>query len=245
VEIDCQCPKVHFNAYIDGFNLYKGVLERRPHLKWLDLISFCRSQKPEQCLRSIYYFTAPVKERFHGDDAPRRQEKYLRVLTNQKIQVIRGKFRKDSKWLRLASILRKGAIEPQLLSWFGATQHALTFSARKVAPDMPKANVYAMEEKGSDVNLASYLLRDCYRSGVTSALIITGDSDLVTPIRFATEFGVDTKVIVPNRRQPCEDLRGAARQLVQLHPAILEDHQLPKTYISSKGRQVVRPAKWS
>lgn len=244
MSIECQCPKVHFNAYVDGFNLYKGALENRPHLKWLDLVSFCKSQKPDECLRGIYYFTAPVKERYVGDNAPRRQEKYLRVLTNQGVQVVRGKFRKDAKWLRLVTILRKGVIEPQLYSFFGLTQHLLNGPARQVAPDMPKANVYDMEEKGSDVNLASYLLRDCYGAGITSVLIITGDSDLVTPIRFATDIGVDTKVVVPNRRQPCEGLRGAAKGLIQLHPNLLETHQLPKTYFSPAGRQIVRPEEW-
>ena len=33
-----------FNAYIDGFNLYKGALQKRPELKWLDLRSYCQSR---------------------------------------------------------------------------------------------------------------------------------------------------------------------------------------------------------
>jgi hypothetical protein len=69
-----------FNAYIDGFNLYKGALYKNDHSKWLDLVAFCEARMPGQSLGEIYYFTALVKERFKGDDAPRRQHTYLRVL---------------------------------------------------------------------------------------------------------------------------------------------------------------------
>ena len=38
------------------------------------------------------------------------------------------------------------------------------------------------EEKGSDVNLASYLLIDAYRSDCDVAVIVSNDSDLLFPI---------------------------------------------------------------
>ncbi len=49
------------------------------------------------------------------------------------------------------------------------------------SPDVPKAQVYQFEEKGSDVNLASYLLRDSYSKRIDIAFIVTGDSDLKSP----------------------------------------------------------------
>ena len=61
--------KPTFNAYIDGFNLYKGSLERRPESKWLDIVSLCKSLEPDATLDTVYYFTAPVKSRFVGDRA--------------------------------------------------------------------------------------------------------------------------------------------------------------------------------
>src|SRR5438105_1806047 len=42
--------------------------------------------------------------------------------------------------------------------------------------------VLKSEEKGSDVNLASRLLIDCFRSKCDIAVIISNDSDLVFPI---------------------------------------------------------------
>jgi uncharacterized LabA/DUF88 family protein len=237
-------PKPLFNAYVDGFNLYKGALERFPNLKWLNLKTFCQSLRPDMQLNEVYYFTAQIAEKFPNDQAPRRQEKYLRVLRNQGIQVVRGKFRKDAKWLRLAQINRVGIIEPTLPAAFGLTQRAINSSCKNALPDLPKARVFDMEEKGSDVNLASYLLRDSYLQNISGALVITGDSDLVTPVCFAVRQGIDVLVVVPNKRQSADSLRRASTSLEHLNSLVLIDHQLPKVFFTPRGRQIIRPKEW-
>jgi uncharacterized LabA/DUF88 family protein len=195
-------------------------------------------------LGEIYYFTAPVKERFPNDDAPRRQHTYLRVLENQGIQVVRGQIRKDKSWMRLISTQRPNVIQPEIPSHFGLTQLALDVSVRAAAPDTPRANVYKLSEKGSDVNLASFLLRDAYQGNLSAALVVTGDSDLVTPVRFAVEAGLDVKVVIPNRFQKVTQLKTVATQFQELHPATLDEHQLPNAFITSKGGNIVRPKTW-
>ena len=241
----CRCPKVHFNAYVDGFNLYKGVLERNPQYKWLDLVSFCASVRPEMCLSNVFYFTANVKARFPGDKAPERQHAYLRVLANQGIKVVRGKFRSDAKWLRVTSILRTAVIEPNLPAWFGIVQNALTTSERLALPDLPKASVWDSKEKGSDVNLASQLLLDVLKLRLRAALVITGDSDLITPIRFCVDEEADIHVLVPNKRQPSAALRNVATSLSELHPSKLAEHQLPRSFRTKTGGNIVRPETWA
>lgn len=47
--------------------------------------------------------------------------------------------------------------------------------------------VYQTEEKGSDVNLASHLLMDAFKGDFDAAIVISGDSDLVSPIRMVKE----------------------------------------------------------
>lgn len=244
-EVMLESPiKPTFNAYIDGFNLYKGALERRPDLKWLDIAKFCQSQVPSAQLGQIYYFTAPVKERYSGDDAPRRQQTYLRVLSAQGIQVVRGKFRKDNKWLRVVSPTREGLLDPSLPKHFGLTDLAIAKAAQESLPDLPKAQVFDMEEKGSDVSLASYLLRDALRNDLQKALIITGDSDLATPIQFATEAGCETIVLVPGVAQSVVELTKAATSLYRIHTNWLVDAQLPKTFKTAQGRHIHRPSDW-
>lgn len=233
-----------FNAYVDGFNLYMGVLKGRPELKWLDLVAFCKAARPDMTLGKIYFFTAAISEKFPGDDAPRRQEKYLRVLKSQGIEVVRGKFQKNRKWLPVSSTDRKLIIEPVLPRMGGATQVALNASARAAWPAAPKARITEFKEKGSDVNLGSYLLRDALIGTIKSALVITGDSDLVTPILFSTQAGVDVKVLVPNRRQNCLALIRVASRLEHIHPSELLRFQLPSTHVTPSGRQITKPDLW-
>jgi len=48
-----------------------------------------------------------------------------------------------------------------------------------------KTILHKTEEKGSDVNLGAHLLMDGFLIRYDAAIVITGDSDLVTPIRMA------------------------------------------------------------
>lgn len=179
-----------FNAYIDGFNLYMGALIKNPAYKWLDLLKLCSEAMPQNSLNEVHYFTARVKERFQGDKAPARQHAYLRVLTDQGVQVHLGKFRKDSDWTRITATHSSSLLEPQLAGHLGLTEVAFKKAIDAARPDRPKTRVERFEEKGSDVNLASYLLRDAYLNKVTTQLVITGDSDLLTPMTFAVQQGV-------------------------------------------------------
>jgi len=236
---------VTFNAYVDGFNLYKGALFRRDDLKWLDLPAFCQSRRPDMELGEVYYFTARIKGRYAGDSAPNRQHAYLRVLENQGVKVVQGQFRKDKDWLRLVAATRDQAIQPKLARMLGITQLLLDASAKKALPDLPKSFVWSYGEKGSDVNLASYLLRDIYARSLSAALVISGDSDLATPIRLCKEHGVDVKTVVPNKDQPCEKLRTVSTFLEQLHVSELRKYQLPPVFQTMKGGVIRRPDEWT
>ena len=47
--------------------------------------------------------------------------------------------------------------------------------------------VVKVEEKGSDVNLASHLLLDAFQGSFDVAAVLSNDSDLVEPIRIVTK----------------------------------------------------------
>lgn len=233
-----------FNVYFDGFNLYKGTLEKRPNCKWLDLISLSRSLYPKGIFLDAYYFTAGVKARFLNDRASDRQHSYLRALESSGVKVVRGKFHKSEKWKRLVSQERDQTIQPPLRVAFGITQRLINDSWLKSSPDVPKAKVYDFEEKGSDVNLASYLLRDVFKRKIDMAFVVTGDSDLVNPIRFATEAGIPVHVLVPGNGQNMNDLRSVATNLLPLDIPSLLRHQFPEIFVTPKGRQIRRPDTW-
>lgn len=232
------------NVYVDGFNLYKGALEKSPRNRWIDLPSLAKSLANEEEFDDIYYFTAAVKQRFPGDKAPNRQHAFLRVLADQKVKIVFGKFRKDVKQMRFISKSRASLTTPELDKAFGFTQAIINRAWQKADGDYLKAIVFKMEEKGSDVNLASYLLRDSYLSNIDKAVVITGDSDLITPIQFAADAGVEVRVVVPDSNQKADGLYKAASSFRRIRNSDLETNQLPRAYITKSGSNIVRPSDW-
>jgi uncharacterized LabA/DUF88 family protein len=233
-----------FNAYIDGFNLYKGALETRPDFKWLDLIGMCKDLMPDYELTDVFYFTAPLKDRFAGDRANERQNTYLRVLRHSGVQVVNGTFRTDYSWQRLASKNRVETLHPTLPPRLGLTQKTINRTWNEAEPDVPKAKIVSMKEKGSDVNIASYLLRDAYTRDIDGALVVTGDSDLSTAITFARSTGLLVKIGFPNRNRISKDLRSKASLSETIHSRILRENQFPDTYIAPSGKQIIKPIEW-
>ena len=77
--------------YIDGFNLYYGMLKDTPY-KWLDLDRFFCLLRQDDDIQRIYYFTT----RISGPRAE-NQERYLRALaTLPRVRIILGKFKRKS-----------------------------------------------------------------------------------------------------------------------------------------------------
>lgn len=236
-----------FNAYVDGFSLYKGSLETRPHLKWLDLPKFCASRRPDFELGDLYFFTSPVKKRYLGDLANERQITYLRVLRDQGVKIIPGQFRKDLGWMRLASHQRSEVLVPRLPSLLGLMQHSLNRVAGLAKPDLPQAQVWKYGEKGSDVNLAPYLLKDAFLFNSKAALVVTADSDFATPFQMLIDAKVDLKVVAPkvNAEMKFDHLRRVSSFFEEIHVSWLESCQLPPVFIKRDGGNIVKPSSWT
>ena len=237
--------KTMFNAYIDGFNLYKGSLEKRPALKWLDLMALSKALMPNYELGEIYYFTAPLKKKFPEDRANERQHAYLRVLEDQGIRVIRGKFRRSESWLRMQSKNREEFVQPPFSSILGFNQWQIKNIFSTALPDYPMANVTKFEEKGSDVNLAAHLLRDVYKNSLLAALVITGDSDLNTPIQFAVENSVYVKVIRPGNGGKSDHISKIASEVSNLNLELLGECLLKNPHKIKSGSDIYKPITWN
>ncbi len=121
----------------------------------------CRLLLPGDDIRTIKYFTAIVKARPHDPDAPTRQQIYLRALrTVPNLSIYFGHFLMHEVWMPDAS-----------------------------SKSIPPRNVRVIktEEKGSDVNLATHLVRDGFRGEYELAVLVTNDSDLLAPIRIVVK----------------------------------------------------------
>lgn len=80
------------NVYIDGFNLYYGLLKGTPY-KWLNLETFCDLLLPKNNVQRIVYCTAKVEPRPYDPDQPLRQLAYLRALaTLPRVEIVLGNF---------------------------------------------------------------------------------------------------------------------------------------------------------
>jgi uncharacterized LabA/DUF88 family protein len=98
----------------------------------------------------------------------------------------------------------------------------------RTIPDALIAEVYTMEEKGSDVNLAAHLLNDAWKGLFDMAAVISNDTDLITPIRMVTdERKKPVLVVCPGRWQMAPKLKDAATYGRHIHPAMLKAAQFP------------------
>lgn len=211
---------VKTNVYIDGFNLYHRAVEGTPY-KWLDLSKLCKALLPSHQLSRIRYFTALVLPRPSDPQAPQRQQMYLRALSTI----------------------------PNLTIHFGQFRNRVI--TRPLAAQQSGVGRYVQvldtEEKGSDVNLATFLLVDAYNKGYEQALVISNDSDLALPIRLVREtLNLPVGVVNPNTN-PTEytpkDLTDAATFTRRLRGNTLRDSQFPPTLRDAHGI-ITKPAIW-
>jgi hypothetical protein len=202
-------------VYIDGFNLYYRRLQGSPY-KWLDIALLAQCLAPGEQIARVRYFTAKVGPKPWGDpQQPQRQQVYLRALdTLPQVMIHYGRFK---LWKKSKHLVRN-----------------------------PKKSVrvYIPEEKGSDVNLASYLILDAARGRYDLALIVSNDSDLKHPIhivrhRFSKQVGVilpGTKKSMPSGVLPC-DFEG------RISDSMLHRSQLPGTLSDATG-SFHKPPSW-
>jgi uncharacterized LabA/DUF88 family protein len=147
-------------VYVDGFNLYYGALRRTP-LRWLNIAELCRLMLPANDVKHVNYYTAMVTARTDDPGQSIRQQMYLRALrTLPHLEIHLGHFLSHAVWMPLEVPRRSG----------------------------PKfARVIRTDEKGSDVNLATHLIRDGYENRYDIAVVISNDSDLLAPVQLVKE----------------------------------------------------------
>jgi len=159
------------HVYIDGFNLYYGAVRGTPY-KWLDLSKLCNLLLAKHSIFKIGYFTARIKSRPHDPDAPTRQQVYLRALNT--IPNLTIHFLTHPVWMPDATSTSN---PPKML------------------------RVLKTEEKGSDVNLATYLLLDGFQNAYDTAVLVTNDSDLLEPLRVVRNvLGLQVGILCPNAK---------------------------------------------
>lgn len=209
--------------YIDGFNFYYSAVKDTP-FKWLNPLLLAQSAFPRNTFTAIRYFTARVHALPNNPGQPLRQQMYWRALqTLPNLDIIEGDFR--TRQTRMAV----------------------------VTPPPVTIEVFKVEEKGSDVNIAAHLLMDGFRNRYQAAIVISGDSDLVTPIRMVKEqLKKPVGVLNPQRLSGpnCRKLRRNAglKQAATFYQngvtwAQLQSAQFPDTLTDANGT-IHKPPCW-
>jgi uncharacterized LabA/DUF88 family protein len=109
------------------------------------------------------------------------------------------------------------------------------------------ARVIKVEEKRTDVNIASYLLIDSFREECDQAVIISNDSDLSLPVRMVKEdFRKEVIVVNPVRKadRGARELRRASTRMIdRINNSVLARCQFPDQLTDAKGT-FSRPPSW-
>jgi len=102
------------------------------------------------------------------------------------------------------------------------------------------------EEKATDVLIATELLVDAFCDKFDSALLITGDGDLVPAVQAVKRHFLEKSVCVafPPKRG-CMPLKRVADQTLDVWRRILKECQLPDEVRKPDGTVLRRPEEWS
>lgn len=99
------------------------------------------------------------------------------------------------------------------------------------------------EEKGSDVNLASYLLVDAFDDEYDVAIVVPNDSDLAEPIRLVKSRLSKRVVLLNPRKQTALDLQGIADEYRHVRFGPLKSSQFPPILHDEHGTIEI-PVSW-
>lgn len=202
--------KERVTVYIDGFNLYFGIVESGyTQCKWLNLYSLSKSLlKPSQELIKVKYFTSRVS---NDPDKQKRQTTFIEALETIGIKIYYGSFQSDPIDCR-----RCGHI------WVN------------------------YNEKMTDVNIATQMMIDAYQDKYDMAMLISGDSDLVPPIRAIHENFKNKRVFVafPPKRYN-SSIAVVAKGSIIIGRKKLIDNQLPVEITKRDGFILKKPSSWA
>lgn len=205
------------NIYVDGFNLYYGSL-KHTNYKWLNILRLVNALFPSININRIRYFTANVKSLKHDLAVPVRQNVYLRALaTIPNLTIHKGRF-----------ALREVRLP----------QYPLAYINNNFKKPPQNVQVLKPEEKRSDVNLATFLLADCFTNDFDEAIIISNDSDLSLPIQVAVQdCGKRVHVVNPHKRNRIsrELVQVASSSMPEVNKKHLANSQFPPQMTDSIG----------
>jgi len=210
-------------VYVDGYNLYYGLLRRSPW-KWLDLFALFQNHVlTDANILEVRYYTAPVLARMCDDPvSPQRQRLYLQALRKQppsRVTIVEGRMVATTPILRL--------VEP--------------------INGLERVRVQDFVEKQTDVNLACDMLSAAWTGACEQIVLCSNDSDLKAALAAIRQhcpgvrLGLVAPVAAQNTRHLSRDLAMQVHWAKALSPVHLASAQLPARI---PGTTLRRPECW-
>jgi uncharacterized LabA/DUF88 family protein len=220
--MEVQPPKKKVIAYIDGFNLYYGLCESKfRRFLWLDLPAFAKSLlRGDQELVFTKYFTARISGGKPTDRPAFAAERNAR------------RKRQNTYLDALGTLPKLQVFEGQY------------FDQEKECKKC-KATWMDAEEKMTDVQIATEMIVDAFANRFDVALLVSGDSDLVPPIKAIRHWFPHKRINVafPPSRSSARLLQEANGRCV-IYKKSLSKCQLPEDIATSTGFVLKRPGEW-
>lgn len=204
--------------FVDGFNLYHSI-DGNPRLrkyKWLDLNALCRANlRKSEETVSILYFTSLA---VWDQSKVTRHETYIKALTATGVETVYGRFKKTDKVASIPNPTGLGYQRIPYKSW---------------------------EEKETDVNIAIGILEGAFLDQFDTAVLVTGDGDIVPAIRAVRRLcpTKQIRMLFPVGRAS-EELKLIAHSYSKIKESHLQTCQLPREVTLSDGYVVCRPDEW-
>lgn len=223
--------------YIDGHNLFYGCLKHTKD-KWLDIHKLFFEQilipqTPQTKLVSIKYFTADIKAKVasRGQVSWVAQQTYLRALQTiypQKICIIKGYY---------------------------SLEKAKLLAYRQPLNKEQRLDIWKLEEKQTDVNIALEAYRDASKGKAEQLVFVTNDSDIAPVLETIREdFSDELKigVVFPIRKSDGKGTRRPAnKQLSSLADWTrrhITDKELAASHlpdlVPTRKRPISKPEYW-
>ena len=209
-------------VYIDGFNLYYGLLRETPWM-WLDLLAFSKNLLTDKYdITEIKYFTARIRSDCFAIISPHDQACYLEALAScPTMKIIEGYYRRFRTKLPFAK-------EPCISC--GKAMYA---------------TVWKTEEKKSDVNLAVEMVSDAYENKSDAVVLISGDADHAAALSVVRYRHRKTTVVFNPHPGECAELRKLSTFYKNIPRDLPARCQLPDIVPLPNGRKIHRPPAWA
>lgn len=209
--------------YVDGLNFYRQKIVHHPGTKWLNPVLLAENLLPSHEISLVRYFTARVKPSVTSENAPIRQAIYLRALATlgDRLTIHEGTMRVDT---------RLYPVVPAALDGLG----------NKVL-----AKVKKVEEKGSDVALASYMIFDAATNPADVHILLSSDSDFAPTLRLLKkDLCVATGLFSPIEKPSTSLLNEEPLFTKIVRKSFLENSQFSHV-LSDEVGNFHRPPEWA